>query len=447
MRFPIPGGVYGFALPDRTYGATMEGGYITTSEGRVELPGEGIARLDGVRWHGQLYLAGEGGQSGHAWLYKWGKWKEFGPTHGVNCCAFGDGVLYVAISGDEYLEVNLDTLLATTRPLALGSQGIRYVNEANVPVAGDATLGFNPAEYTTRGDVTVGQGHDSGTLINGRVLEPGESFFPKFKRDGDKLAVYIVKFAEHQGVIHWITRAEVDTFLLPGVVDLPPVVKPMSLPNILASVQAVRATSPARISPTQAVEALNTIALKNPGFGLLAKPNGNHGAQPKTGIFCSCDWLVHKPSGLGLDAFTAGPDSTTDPIELGLATPQWGAGETFDQSRFVAPVDFVVGNAGDTGGTIPPIPATGSAPRDFAAYVEAMQKQIVVLSKVCELLTNQVQALLARPSELGGGIDGKRIALRTDNGHYLTAENGGGGAVVATRTEAGGWETFTVEAK
>jgi hypothetical protein len=41
-------------------------------------------------------------------------------------------------------------------------------------------------------------------------------------------------------------------------------------------------------------------------------------------------------------------------------------------------------------------------------------------------------------------IDGVKIALKTDNGHVVCAEDGGGGTVNATRTAAGPWETFTV---
>lgn len=41
-------------------------------------------------------------------------------------------------------------------------------------------------------------------------------------------------------------------------------------------------------------------------------------------------------------------------------------------------------------------------------------------------------------------IDGCRVNLRTYNGHYVCAENGGGGEVVADRTVAAEWETFTI---
>lgn len=41
-------------------------------------------------------------------------------------------------------------------------------------------------------------------------------------------------------------------------------------------------------------------------------------------------------------------------------------------------------------------------------------------------------------------MSGDRVALRTANGQYLCAENGGGGEVVANRTTMGPWETFTI---
>jgi hypothetical protein len=37
-----------------------------------------------------------------------------------------------------------------------------------------------------------------------------------------------------------------------------------------------------------------------------------------------------------------------------------------------------------------------------------------------------------------------QINLRTDNGHYLCAETGGGREVIANRTAVGPWETFTI---
>lgn len=39
-------------------------------------------------------------------------------------------------------------------------------------------------------------------------------------------------------------------------------------------------------------------------------------------------------------------------------------------------------------------------------------------------------------------LGGNQIALQTANGHYVVAEGGGGGQANANRTRARGWETF-----
>jgi hypothetical protein len=41
--------------------------------------------------------------------------------------------------------------------------------------------------------------------------------------------------------------------------------------------------------------------------------------------------------------------------------------------------------------------------------------------------------------------NGSRIALRTDNGHVICAEGGGGHNVHSDRVNVGAWEIFTVE--
>jgi len=41
-------------------------------------------------------------------------------------------------------------------------------------------------------------------------------------------------------------------------------------------------------------------------------------------------------------------------------------------------------------------------------------------------------------------LNGDLVALRTDAGYYVVAENGGGGVVNANRLSVGPWETFTI---
>jgi hypothetical protein len=454
QRFPIPGANYGFALPDRSHGAVMEAGFIDTSDGRVEWPGEGLLRLDGVRFNGQLVMAGEGHESGHAWLRINGKWKEMGPTHGVECCAFSDTALYIAISGDTYKRVDLATLTETTHPLALGSQGIRYV-DGETPIAGDATIGFNPAEFTVRGDVTAGQGHEGGALVNGRVIEPGFAFFIKLKRTGNALALFMVVFGGSPSLAFFFDRADVDTLPLPAPATPPPVVIVTPPPA-----PPVKETSVATASEPNRVELVRSIMQQHPEVN--TKVDGERGQIT--------DFVV-----LALGGFPYGrKDRDKDPennnnsddaltkeldgghfeiydIINGDGTPSWDFKGVFAEGengffRLVhAPSPATPGTptAPPAGGALPASPGAS-----LDAAIAALRVQLGSLAAEVASLKN------AKPAEAKAfSLDGVRIALKTDNGHFLTAGGGGGGSVTAERPEAGkpvegyepgGWETFTV---
>lgn len=49
-------------------------------------------------------------------------------------------------------------------------------------------------------------------------------------------------------------------------------------------------------------------------------------------------------------------------------------------------------------------------------------------------------------TKLGGDqlVSGDRVCLRTDNGHFVVAEGGGGRETNANRSQCGPWETFTI---
>jgi hypothetical protein len=125
----------------------------------------------------------------------------------------------------------------------------------------------------------------------------------------------------------------------------------MAFPNHLDTLKAVRSKYPDLVDAAQAVAILNEVAWihRGEGFGLLRKDGGNHGPQPRTGVLCSCDWLVNSQFGVGGDVLIAGPDATVN--ERGKATPTWGGGELFDSARFVAPVEPESGEIVPTPGT------------------------------------------------------------------------------------------------
>lgn len=115
-----------------------------------------------------------------------------------------------------------------------------------------------------------------------------------------------------------------------------------------STLKSERSKLPPTITSAQAGALLNTVALAHAadGWGLLSKPSGNHAPLPGTNppVFVSSDWLVNKVVHLGVDCLGSGPDF--DPPVSGSASPQWGPGEAYDESRFVAPV-----------GSAPPPPA------------------------------------------------------------------------------------------
>lgn len=90
-----------------------------------------------------------------------------------------------------------------------------------------------------------------------------------------------------------------------------------------------------------------------------------------------------------------------------------------------------------SGSTQPPAPSTQTLDSLVRGLIEAALAP----------LRAEIAALKAQqpPAPKPVSINGVRVALRTDNNSYVTAEDGGGGDVNATRQTVGGWETFTLE--
>lgn len=167
----------------------------------------------------------------------------------------------------------------------------------------------------------------------------------------------------------------------------------MSFPNHLDTLKSVRAKYPEKVTPDEAVAMLNEVAWlhKDEGLGLLRKDGGNHGHQPKTGIFCSCDWLVSVTAGLGSDVFVDGPDANTNPVTLGIAGPTWGAGTSFDKTKFVAPVEPVAAvpepPKPEPKPEPPPPPPAPPAPDHSAENLEVQKECLVELQAIHAELT------------------------------------------------------------
>ncbi len=154
----------------------------------------------------------------------------------------------------------------------------------------------------------------------------------------DFVTVLRNKFGQTTSLIT-LTTAEKNFILskLEGTVIPPPPPPTQQWPNLSAQLKAERAKYPEKVSADECVAIINAVAALHPGLGLLKKPNGNHGLQPKTGIPCSVDWIILQ-DGRGADVLGAAGDSNTG--ELGVGTPSWPNEPTGkeDPARWIAPV-------------------------------------------------------------------------------------------------------------
>lgn len=188
-------------------------------------------------------------------------------------------------------------------------------------------------------------------VLDGRVIAPaGNYFYPDAKLVNGRI---VVTWSPNQGdagpQVRTLTYDELRACPLladdPAIPDPPTPPEPhmdLNDPKYLvafSTLKAERSKLPETITSAQAGALLNAVALAHAGdgWGMLAKPGGNHAPVPGTSptVYVSSDWLVNKNVGLGVDCLGSGPDF--DPPANGAATPQWGAGEAFDAGRFVPP--------------------------------------------------------------------------------------------------------------
>jgi hypothetical protein len=97
---------------------------------------------------------------------------------------------------------------------------------------------------------------------------------------------------------------------------------------------------------------------------------------------------------------------------------------------------------------VPPAPPASTLIdfRGLTAVIAELRAANAALSARVKEVENSVEFLATEiAAHTPAGQIGGRISLRTENGHYLCAEGGGGGEVNATRDAVGGWETFTIE--
>lgn len=143
----------------------------------------------------------------------------------------------------------------------------------------------------------------------------------------------------------------------------------------------------------QAVEMLNRVAWRNPGWGLLSKPGGNNGRR-SDGALCAVDQLFHRPSGTIRDVLgSAGDGNSGGPLNPdgsvgGPTTLQWGDEEQVADERFVAPI-----MPGAAPGPVPsPIPDPVPPP-DYSVEIHELLVAVGNIQRALAGLDDRVTSL------------------------------------------------------
>lgn len=222
----IPGGWYGEARPNGAYAVSLLDGRVQTDSGVrvVPQPGDHVLYLrlavDGQRFAGQAH-SGAG-----SWEWDGQQWQlRANPAFGIS------GLIYDAS----------DTLVFAV-PGVTGTQGFRYVEDGTGRlVTGDETYADASRriwEYTTHGDVTIGQGLAGCIAIRGEVrvtLRDGDCRFVRFNRDGNQLAVAMVDLPHQTTELLWLYVNELASFPAEA---LPPALPLLPGPTFPAPVPA-----------------------------------------------------------------------------------------------------------------------------------------------------------------------------------------------------------------
>jgi hypothetical protein len=425
---------YGEAEPDGSWAGLVPDQHVLTNTEVIPLcPGGNTLYL---RKRGSL-LTCQGHGDGRNYLWNGKGWVDLGPSYGVSPVAF-----------------DLSNNVVQNR-VEFGSQGIRWIDEAGIHT-GDQTYGslsLAMYQYTTLGGISIGQSPKGGVVAvtpKGRFQvtpPPTNSQFIRFNRDGDKLAVAIWEITQLR--LMWFTVAELEAMpvdvIAPPASKQPPEQKPepkpeptpvsSQAPNQFAVVQRVFAAHPEidRLNDDTRGRLIDYVIAE-----LGGKPWGRK-ARNKDGSNLNTDGLTYLR--------TDGLYEIYDIIDGTSGKPTWDGGEPVVQGTngWWAP-GLPVG-----GGEVVTVPTTNT----FANAAAALEARIAGIATAVDALKRVVEELKNRPvvKPEAVNLDGLKIALRTDNGHFLSAQDGGGGVVHTQRPEPGqptegynpgAWETFQI---
>ncbi len=180
-------------------------------------------------------IVGKGHDSGRAWLWSGFRWEDKGDTYGNTPCCFdhaGHLLISRPVNPPGYTQIDLINGGAVFIEKQIGAQGIWYADGTGVHTGDECSIAQQPDgqlihDFTVLGDVTIGQGHESGAhLTKGtdrHLVEGGLCRFMHPDRVGNDFAIPIWKEADGAAVIIRATLAELLAQPAPPIppVDVP----------------------------------------------------------------------------------------------------------------------------------------------------------------------------------------------------------------------------------
>jgi hypothetical protein len=400
VRLEIPGGWYGEGRLDRQYAVLVTNQFIATSAGRVELPRyvvDGREVADNVLFlrvppTGAFAISGQSHAGLGNWEWKDGLWRISSPSFGVNPIIYDwlDRFYYAVPGGGT------------------GSQGYRYATHTNDLVTGDATYA-DPAraiwEYTTYGDVTIGQGANGCIAIHGVLrytLEPGDCRFVRYTRSADMLAVTMVKQVQGKTVLLWMNVQDLASFPPEGTIIPDPEPEPEPEPEPVSCGQI----------PNNGKLALEKLWAR-PDVNALVKSSNDDDRRKSALMFAQQLAFTVDPAWGTKNAGGGRPQSKDavarfvdgelcgwDIVNGTTRELQFGAGEPIPGQEFIPVV--AINHNGTT-----PEPEPEPEPDPEVAILKA---RIVVLERQVQELTEQNAALTAERDALQRKLDAIIIA-------------------------------------
>lgn len=379
-RLEVPGGSFGDArVVDQAYAVQRSGQKVVWTHA-TDLSAPDDFLFVRIPYVGSFKIAAKQHNGNDAMEWDGSTWQDRGFAGGNRPVIYdATGNLVIAQAGP-----NTPT----------GSIGYRYVDDAGrlVPsVETYADPARNIDEYTTKGDVTIGQSGIGGcvALVDGKryLLEPGDTEFINVDRQGDSFAITIVKPMEHKTVILWCDRSEFAQFpeqvLSPDPVPAPPAPAPspvpepipMTVPDFSSDVHAACTARPDLVAANSLASvaelvhvACEAMHAKDPGFVYLSKVPDETQYEGR-----SQDSVIYVPANATVKLFSGAGDPHP-------AAPVWivgGAPRDTDHPIYPDPATF--GASPTPPPDQPPLPSPDPRFAALQAEIDAIKAQLAAL--------------------------------------------------------------------